>query len=323
MSLSEAALPASEARRRRRAVSDGPPPAKPGPWPWLDRGGRFSAFKAAVLLGCFLPLLFLGWWWVNDEMGAEPLTLATHQTGDWAIYFLLIGLAVTPARWIFDWQKVLQVRRMLGLAALGYAVVHLLLYVGNEHFRLFHVLLEILKRSYLTLGFTALIGLCVLGWTSTDSSLRRLGREWKLLHRLTYLLTAMGILHFYMQSKINVSQPVLMTGFFLWLMFWRLVPARWRGSVWPLFPLALLAAAGAAGLEYLWYATQTRAPAGAIFASIFELDFEFGIELRPAAWMLLAGLAVAVLAAGWALVRRMRPAPEPAPRRRRVVKEAG
>jgi sulfoxide reductase heme-binding subunit YedZ len=265
--------------------------------------------KAAVLLGCCVPLLRLAWLWASDGLGPEPLTEATHQTGDWCVRFLLISLAITPARWVFDWPKGLQLRRMLGLAALGYAVVHLALYVGNEHLRLWHVLLEIVKRPYLSTGFTALIGLAVLGWTSTDGWLRRLGREWKPLHRLVYPLAALGILHFYMQSKINVSEPALMSGLFLWLMFWRLVPARWRGNPLPLVPIALLAAAGTAGLEYLWYALATKLPAAMIFAANFDLEFGY----RPAVWVLILGVATAALAAGWWGIRQVFREPQALP----------
>lgn len=301
--MSDAALPSSTApaSRPRRARRDGPPPPKPGPWPWLDRGGRFSPFKSAVLLGCLAPALWLAWLWAADALGPEPLTLATHETGDWCVRFLLISLVVTPARWVLDWPRAMQVRRMLGLAALGYGLAHLALYIGNEHFRLWHVLLEIVRRPYLSIGFTALIGLAVLGWTSTDSSLRRLGREWKPLHKLVYPLTALGILHFYLQSKINVSEPVLMTGLFLFLLLWRLVPSRWRALPWPLFAIAPLAAAGAAGLEYLWYALATNLPAAEILKANFDLEF----EIRPAVWVLVAGLAAAALAGAWWGVRQV------------------
>ncbi|MCR0981291.1 protein-methionine-sulfoxide reductase heme-binding subunit MsrQ [Roseomonas populi] len=298
--MSEAALP-SAAARPRRARRDGPPPPKPGPWPWLDRGGRFSVFKSAVLLGCLAPALWVAWLWATDSLGPEPLKLATHETGDWCVRFLLISLAVTPARWVLDWQRAVQVRRMLGLTALFYGLAHLALYIGNENFRLWHVLLEIVRRPYLSIGFTALIGLAVLGWTSTDTALRRLGREWKPLHRLAYPLVALGILHFYIQSKINVSEPVLMTGFFLFLMLWRLVPARWRGLPWPLFAIAPLAAAGAAGVEYLWYALATNLPAAEIFKANFDLEF----EVRPSVWVLVAGLAAAALSGIWWGVRQV------------------
>ena len=308
--MSDAAL--SSPSRPRRPRHEGSPPPKPGPWPWLDRGGRFSWFKAAVLLGCFAPLVLLGWDCATRNLGPEPLTRATHDTGDWCVRFLLISLAVTPARWVFDWPKVLQVRRMLGVAALGYAVAHLALYIGNEHLRLGHVLLEIVKRPYLSTGFTALIGLLVLGWTSTDGWLKRLGREWKPLHKLVYPLTALGILHFYMQSKINVSEPVLMSGLFLWAMLWRAVPARWRTSPLPLAPISLLASLGAAGLEYLWYDLATKLPADMIFLANFDTEF----EIRPAVWVLVAGLAVFMAAGIWWGVRQVfhRQAALPTPR---------
>ncbi|WP_458096997.1 sulfite oxidase heme-binding subunit YedZ [Roseomonas sp. WA12] len=286
------------APRPRRPRREGPPTPVPGPWPWLDRGGRFSPLKALVLLALFVPLLRLGWLWATDGLGPEPLAFATHETGDWCVRLLLISLAATPARWVFEWPRAMQLRRMLGVAALGYGLVHLALYVGNEHLRLGHVLLEIVKRPYLSTGFTALVGLAVLGWTSTDSSLKRLGRQWKPVHKLVYPLTALGILHFYMQSKINISEPVLMTGLFLWLMLWRVVPARWRAAPWPLVPISVLAAVGAAALEYLWYALATNLPAGAILAANLEFDF----EIRPAVWVLVAGLIISTLAGiSWAL----------------------
>lgn len=310
--MSDAALPS--ATRPRRSGRDGPPTPAPGPWPWLDRGGRFSWFKAAVLLGCVLPLVLLGWDWATRNLGAEPLTRATHVTGDWCVRFLLISLAATPARWVFDQPRFLQVRRMLGLAALGYAAIHLALYIGNEHLRLWHVLLEIVKRPYLSTGFTALVGLAVLGWTSTDGWLRRLGREWKPLHKMVYPLTALGILHFFMQSKINVSEPVLMSGLFLWLMLWRAVPARWRSSPLPLAPISVLAAAGAAGLEYAWYALATKLPAHMIFAANFDLEF----EIRPAVWVLVGGLGTFAAAAVWWGMRQVFHRPTELPRPRRV-----
>ena len=305
---SPAPMPAEGGRAGRRARRREPAPAI-GPWPWLDRGGRFSPFKALVLAGCFAPLILLGIRWLADDLGPERFLATTRITGAWTIYFLLLSLVPTPARWVFDSVRVLQVRRILGLAALGYALVHLLLYVGNENWRVLHVVVEIVKRSYLSVGLVAVIALCVLGWTSTDASLRRLGKEWKILHRLAYVATALGILHFFMQSKIRVDGPVLMAGFFLWLMLWRVMPSTWRARRWPLLALALLAALGAAGLEWGWYATQTRLPAGAILASNLQWDFyEWELEVRPAVQVLLWGIALAAVSVASGLLRRSRPA---------------
>lgn len=296
--MSEATAGTVPRTRRRRA--EGREPAKAvGPWPWLDKGGRFSLLKAAVLAGCFAPLLWLGARWVLDWLGPEPFLATTRTTGDWTVYFLLISLAVTPARWAFDSTKLLQLRRMLGLAALGYALVHLLLYVGNENWRVFHVVVEIVKRVYLSVGITAVIFLLVLGWTSTDASLRRLGREWKVLHRLAYVAAALGILHYFMQSKIRIDGPVVMAGCFLWLMLWRLQPSPLRLRWWPLAALAVLAAAGAAGLEWAWYATQTRIPAGTVLAANWDLDALWDLEFRPAVQVLLWGALLAAVAGGW------------------------
>lgn len=259
-----------------------------------------------MLAACFLPLLWLAVRWPLHWLGPEPFMATTRTTGDWTIYFLLISLAVTPARWVFDSTKLLQLRRMLGLAALGYALVHLLLYVGHENWRVFHVVVEIVKRVYLSVGITAVIGLCVLGWTSTDSSLRRLGKEWKVLHRLAYALAALGLLHFFMQSKIRVDQPVLLAGFFLWLMLWRLMPSPWRMRWWPLLPLAVLAAVGAAGLEWAWYATQTKLPAAAVLAANWDWYGLQDLEFRPAVQVALWGVLLAVAAGVWRLLPRWR-----------------
>ena len=118
-------------------------------------------------------------------------------------------------------------RRILGLSALFYILTHFTLYVVDSRLDLAFVATEIVKRIYLLIGFTALLGLVALGVTSTDGMVKRLGAiRWNRLHKLVYVITALGILHYYMQSKVDVSQPVLMTGFFFWLMGYRLMAAR-------------------------------------------------------------------------------------------------
>lgn len=276
-------------------------PARPGPWPWLDRGGRVSPFKTVVFLATLLPGLIAGLRWSTGTLGAEPYMEATHQTGLWAIRFLLISLAVTPLRYLLDWPKVVVLRRMLGLTALAYALAHLMLYVIDQRFDLIHVAGEILKRTYLTIGFAAVLGLCVLGWTSTDGAIRRMGRNWKRLHRLVFPIAALGALHFFMQSKVDVSEAVLMAGFLLWLILWRLLPATRRTGFLPLLALVPLAALGTALIEYGWYALATRVPA----ALILRANLALGYGPRPAQWVALAALATAFLPL---LSRRLRPA---------------
>ncbi|MGX9965174.1 sulfite oxidase heme-binding subunit YedZ [Roseomonas sp. F4] len=275
------------------------------PMPWRDRAGRFSWLRALVLGAALMPGLALLFFLGTGQMGAEPWKAATREAGTHALRFLLISLAVTPLRYLADWPKVLTLRRMLGLVALGYALLHLILYAGHMAWDLAEITSEILLRFYLTLGFTVLLGLCVLGWTSTDSWQRRLGRRWKRLHKGVYVLAALGIFHAFLQAKSRADSTVVLAGLFLWLMGWRLLPGWARAHGAALAGLAVLATLGAAGLEWGWYAGTTNLPAGRILAA--NLDPAAG--WRPAQGVLLAGLAVAALTA---LHRRLtRPVPKP------------
>lgn len=273
-------------------------PAPVPPWPWLDRAGRVSWLKAAALPAVLVPAALLAGQWAAGALGAEPLKALLQGTGLWAIRLLLLSLAVTPLRRVLDWQRVVLLRRMLGLAALGYAVAHLLLYAADQGFSLGTVASEIARRFHLTIGFVALLGLAVLGWTSTDGWMRRLGRGWKRLHQLVFGIAALGLLHFFLQSKTAASEAVLAAGFFTWLLLWRALPAAWQGSVAALLALAPLSALGAALLEYAWYALATNLPAQRVLLA--NLDLGFGP--RPAVW---AGIAAVGLALAALLRRRL------------------
>jgi sulfoxide reductase heme-binding subunit YedZ len=175
---------------------------------------------------------------------------------------------------------------------------------------------EIALRFYLTIGFVALLGLAALGWTSTDGWMRRLGRRWKRLHLLIFPIAALGVFHFFLQSKSQLWEAVLAAGLLAWLILWRLLPNRAR-----LHPIALLLLApatglAAAGLEYAWYALATNLPADRILAA--NLDVGFG--LRPAVWAAVAAVVPPLLALpGWIRARRNTlpgsAAPAPAPAR--------
>jgi sulfoxide reductase heme-binding subunit YedZ len=276
-------------------LPQGPPPQararKPIGWPWRDRAGRFSALRLSVLIGLLAPGAVLLFLLQAGAMGAEPWKAAMREAGAHALHILLLSLAVTPLRHVADWPKAATLRRMVGVAALGYALLHLTLYTGHLAWDLLAVAGEIATRIYLTLGFAVLVGLSVLGWTSTDGWQRRLGARWKRIHRWVYLLAAAGVLHAFLQSKSGADAAVLMAGFWLWLMFWRLLPGRWRADGVALAALAVLAALAAAAVEFAWYGTATRLPAPRILAA--NLGFEAGV--RPAQWVLLAGFAVALL----------------------------
>ena len=272
-------------------------PSSVNPWtvrPWNDRTGRFSWLKTAVLCATFAPALWLAVQLAADMLGAKPVTEAIHQTGDWAVRFLLLSLAVTPLRHLAHWPQLIMVRRMLGLTVLAYALLHLGLYVVQQSWDLWKVASEIVLRFYLTIGFVTLAGLIMLGVTSTDSMIRRLGAEnWNRLHRLVYALAVLAVVHFFLQSKIDVTQPVLMAGFFFWLMGFRLLRRfRREAGVLPLVTLAVFAAFATALAEAGWYAAMTGAPALRILAANLDVD----VAIRPALWVLAAGVAVAALA---------------------------
>lgn len=272
--------------RARPAV----PTAVP-PWPWLDRGGRFSALRLSVLIALLAPGAVLLAMLAGGELGAEPWKAATREAGSHAAHILLISLAVTPLRYLADRSKIATLRRMVGLAALGYAALHLVLYAGHLAWDWLAVATEIATRVYLTLGFAVLIGLSVLGWTSTDRIQARMGRRWKALHRWVYPLAAGAVLHAFLQSKARADAAVVLAGCFLWLMAWRALPGRWRAHPAALAALGVAAGLGTALVEYAWYAAATNLPAARILAA--NLDLAAG--MRPAQWILLAGVGVAAI----------------------------
>jgi sulfoxide reductase heme-binding subunit YedZ len=267
--------------------------------PWRDRHGRLVPIKAAVLPALFVPGAVLAFWWATGALGGRPVIEVIHGTGLWMVRLMMISLAITPARAVFDWPKLLLVRRMVGVAALAYGLAHLSLYVVDQNFRLLTVVSEIVHRFYLTIGFIALTGLSVLGATSTDAAVRRLGRRWKWLHRALYGIAVLGLLHYMIQSKAIVSEAVMFAGFYVWLMAWRAVPASWQRRLVTLLALGVLASIATAWIEFGWYAVTTGINPWRVLAA--NQNVRFG--LRPAHWVALVGLGVVLLAGALRLWR--------------------
>ncbi|MEW9808309.1 sulfite oxidase heme-binding subunit YedZ [Mesorhizobium sp. ZMM04-5] len=271
--------------------------------PWTDRSGKFSPLKAAVLAAACLPALMLAWSAFSGTLaasapvgplGPRPITEAIHETGEWAIRFLWLSLAVTPLRRIADWPKLILVRRMLGVTALAYALAHFALYAVDLKLDVARIASEIALRFYLTIGFVALVALIALGSTSTDAAIKRLGRNWVRLHKIVYAIGLLAALHFFIQSKADVYQPTLMAGLFLLMMLYRL--AHWRGfainSPLVLAAIAVLAALCTVAVEYAWYALATGVPPGRVLAA----NLQFSYSIRPAWWVLAVGAGMAVVA---------------------------
>ncbi|GAB4371850.1 MAG: hypothetical protein Kow00114_33010 [Kiloniellaceae bacterium] len=266
--------------------------------PWTDRGGRFSRLRAGAFAAVVAPALWIAFAFVTGGLGAEPLKAATHLTGTWTLYLLLAALAVTPLKGLFAAPRLIALRRMIGVAAFAYIAGHLALYAGDQDWNLVKVASEIASRVYLTIGFAALLGLALLAATSFDAAMRRLKRNWKRLHRAVYLLTALGLLHFYMQSKSDVSQAVLLSGIFVGLMLHRL-PAVPRNAAGVL-AVAIASGLAAAALEFAWYAAASGIPAGRVLLS--NLDFAY--QVRPMWW----AMAILALPLSLLLARRLRAA---------------
>jgi sulfoxide reductase heme-binding subunit YedZ len=260
--------------------------------PWFDRGGRFSALKAVCLALLLAPALWLAWEALAGMLGARPLTALIHESGRWAVRFLLASLAVTPARVVLNWPRVTLVRRMIGVAAAAYTLAHFALYTADQNFRWLAIGIEIVARFYLAVGFLSLVGLSALAATSTDAMLARLGRNWKRLHRGIHVLTGLALLHFLLSLKANITEPVLMAGFFIWLEAWRLLAARRQGQILALLALTLLAALATAAIEAGWYGLATHLDWHRVLAANWMPRY----GVRPASVVALAGLGVIIAA---------------------------
>lgn len=146
---------------------------------------------------CLLPFFSLAWNAFYGNLGANPVEAMTHETGKWGLRFLLITLAISPLRQWFGLAVLMRFRRMLGLTVFFYACCHFMIWLVADHSLGFSDMFEdIIDRPYITLGFSALVLLVPLAITSNQTMVRRLGRRWKTLHQLTYLVIILAILHF-------------------------------------------------------------------------------------------------------------------------------
>ena len=166
--------------------------------------------KLPVFILCLTPALLLGRRGFNRGLGANPIEFITHATGDWTLRFLAITLAVTPLRKLLRWPELVRFRRMFGLFTFFYGCLHFLTYVWlDKFFDLAEIAKDIIKRPFITVGFTAFILLVPLAITSTVGWIRRLGgKRWQMLHRLVYVSAVAGVVHYYWLVKSDITWPV-------------------------------------------------------------------------------------------------------------------
>src|SRR5436190_15232112 len=195
------------------------------PWQvWRDAAGRLSPLRIAALMFLCVPVVVAVYDFNTEGFGARPLNNVIHRTGYWALVFLMTSLAITPLRRIARFNLLIDVRRMIGVGAFVYAASHISLYVADQMFDLLKVASEIVRRVYLTIGFTALLGLTALAATSTDGMVRRMGgRNWQRLHNIIYGIGLLALIHFFQQTKADVSVPTFVAGVFGWMLGYRLL----------------------------------------------------------------------------------------------------
>ena len=170
--------------------------------------------KSWVFAACLVPLGLLVWLGATGGLTANPIEDITHRTGDWTLRFLLITLAITPIRRVFGWNSLAQLRRMIGLFAFFYAVLHFSTFLVLDFFFAFDLILaDIVERRFITAGFTGFVLLIPLALTSTHRMTRRLGgKRWRRLHRLVYAAAIAGVVHYLWLVKIDIGPPLIYAG---------------------------------------------------------------------------------------------------------------
>jgi len=185
--------------------------------------------KPVLFSACLLPLTWLlaRAFGFGGSLGANPIEMIQDTLGQWGLRLLVITLAITPLRDWFNASWLISLRRMLGLFAFTYVLLHFLTWlVLDQGLYWSGVLADIAKRPFITLGFLAFVLLMPLAITSTNKMMRRLGKRWKTLHRLVYLIAILGVWHYYWQVKADVREPLIYAAIVAVLLGWRIWKSR-------------------------------------------------------------------------------------------------
>ena len=167
-------------------------------------------FKPAIFLASLVPLGRLVWKAYNSDLGANPIQVITWSTGTWTLVFLMLTLSITPLRQLTKQYWLIQYRRMLGLFAFFYGCLHFTTYFWlDQFFDLHSIAKDIVKRPFITVGFSAFVLMIPLALTSTQRSIRWLGKRWQTLHRLIYATAILGVVHYIWLVKKDIRKPVI------------------------------------------------------------------------------------------------------------------
>ena len=274
------------------------------PWaPWADRAGRLSWLKLSFMVALLAPAVWMVVEWRMGWLSPKPLTDLVRESGDWAMRILVVSLAVTPMRWVTRWNRLILIRRMLGLAALYYTLLHIGLWCADLKFEWMQIFIEMFVRLFLTVGLAATVLMIALGVTSNDYYIRKLGAQrWNRLHAWVYTAAVLSLVHFFMEIRLDATEAALTTGFFVLLMAFRFVRRKSTPGFASLSITAVTCAVATALIEALYYSLSTRVT----ISRVLEANFDFSYTIRPSWWVLFAGLVIAGLAA-WR--NRVAPAP--------------
>ena len=184
---------------------------------------KLKILKIAVFLASLTPLALLAYYAYAGNLGANPIEVITHWTGDSTIIFLLITLTITPLRKISGWNDAVKFRRMLGLFAFFYGCLHFTTYIWLDQFFDVHsVIKDVAKRPFITLGFASFVLLIPLALTSTARMVRRLGKRWQKLHRAIYVIAGAGVIHYWWLVKKDIRWPLIYGAILVVLLGYRL-----------------------------------------------------------------------------------------------------
>ena len=193
----------------------------------MNKKRRVLLLKGLVWLLCLAPGVWLVWRGFTDRLGANAIEEVLHRLGDTSLVILLVTLSITPIRRLTGWNDLAPLRRPLGLFAFFYLTIHFLWYAVVDEGLAFEFIVEdVIERPYILAGFTAWLILIPLAITSTKGWIRRLKKNWKKLHRLVYVATGLGVLHFYWQVKADTYWPLVATTVLVALMLLRIRRAR-------------------------------------------------------------------------------------------------
>lgn len=170
----------------------------------------FALLKVALFLAGLFPLLRLAGLTYFSLLGANPIEFITRSLGTWTLVLLLITLSITPLRHLSGWSWLMRLRRMAGLFAFFYAVLHFITYIWlDQFFDLNGIYKDVIKRPFITIGFAAFLLLLPLAFTSTNAVRKKLGRRWQMLHRLIFPIAILAVLHYWLLVKQDVTQPLI------------------------------------------------------------------------------------------------------------------